>query len=216
NALIAHCGDSLKGVGGVVRPGIVHRLDKDTTGLLVAAKTEKVMTSLAKQFAAHAIERAYHAVVWGAPRQMEGRIEGQIGRNPFDRKRMGVVRGGGKEARTRYRTLERFGPSTQPFAALVECRLETGRTHQIRVHLTHLGHPLIGDPTYGRARSVPRGRSEAQLAAYGAASGFARQALHARLLGFHHPVLNRTMRFESDWPDDFRGLVEALRLLNAA
>ncbi|MGC8535427.1 MAG: RluA family pseudouridine synthase [Rhizomicrobium sp.] len=214
NALIAHCGESLKGVGGVARPGIVHRLDKDTTGLLVAAKTEKVMTSLAKQFAAHAIERAYHAVVWGAPRQAEGRIEGLIGRNPFDRKRMGVVRGGGKEARTRYCTLERFGPSSQPFAALVECRLETGRTHQIRVHLTHLGHPLIGDPTYGRARGAPRGRNDAQIAAYGAAAGFARQALHARLLGFHHPILNRTLRFESDWPADFAGLIESLRLLN--
>jgi 23S rRNA pseudouridine1911/1915/1917 synthase len=216
NALIAHCGDSLKGVGGVARPGIVHRLDKDTTGLLVAAKTEKAMTSLSKQFAAHAIERAYHAVVWGAPRQAEGRIEGQIGRNPFDRKRMGVVRGGGKEARTRYCTLERFGPPNQAFAALVECRLETGRTHQIRVHLTHLGHPLIGDPTYGRARSAPRGRSEAQIAAYGAAAGFARQALHARLLGFHHPVLNRPLRFESEWPADFAGLIEALRGLNGS
>lgn len=216
NALIAHCGSSLKGVGGVARPGIVHRIDKDTTGLLVAAKTEKVMTSLARQFAAHAIERAYHAVVWGVPRRPEALIEGQIGRNPFDRKRMGVVRGGGKEARTRYRTLEHFGLGAQAFAALLECRLETGRTHQIRVHLTHLGHPLIGDPTYGRARTAPRGRTEAQIMAYGAAAGFARQALHARLLGFHHPVLNRTMRFEADWPSDFSGLIEALRQLNGA
>lgn len=215
NALIAHCGASLKGVGGVARPGIVHRLDKDTSGLLVAAKTEKAMASLAKQFAAHTIERAYHAVVWGCPRKPEGLIEGQIGRNPFDRKRMGVLRGGGKEARTRYKVVERFGPKTdkdtRPFASLVECRLETGRTHQIRVHLTHLGHPLIGDQTYGRARQPPRGKTEAEIQAYEAAAKFPRQALHAWLLGFHHPTLNKPMRFEAPWPDDLRALIEALR-----
>src|SRR5580698_5681533 len=138
NALIAHCGESLMGIGGELRPGIVHRLDKDTSGLLVAAKTERAIASLAKQFANHTIERAYHAVVWGSPRLGDGVIEGQIGRNPFDRKRMAVLRGGGKLARTRYRVIERFGPDARPFASLVECRLETGRTHQIRVHLTHL------------------------------------------------------------------------------
>jgi 23S rRNA pseudouridine1911/1915/1917 synthase len=215
NALIAHCGQSLAGIGGEMRPGIVHRLDKDTSGLLVAAKNERAMRSLAKQFAAHAVERAYHAVVWGAPRLGDGIVEGQIGRNPFDRKRMAVLRGeSGKHARTRYRVIERFG--TRPFASLVECRLETGRTHQIRVHLTHLGHPLIGDPTYGRARAAPRPKNEAEAEAFKAASDFPRQALHAWLLGFFHPTLQRPMRFERPWPEDFTNLVKALRGLNAA
>lgn len=211
NALIAHCGDSLQGIGGVARPGIVHRLDKDTSGLLVAAKNERAMRSLAKQFAAHAIERAYHAVVWGAPRAGEGRVEGLIGRNPFDRKRMAVMRSGGKEARTRYRVIETFGAKTRPFASLVECRLETGRTHQIRVHLAHLGHPLIGDPSYGRARTAPRPKSDAEARAFETAGNFPRQALHAYVLGFDHPSLQKTLRFESKWPADFAGLVAALR-----
>ncbi|MBU6297807.1 MAG: RluA family pseudouridine synthase, partial [Alphaproteobacteria bacterium] len=161
NALIAHCGDSLSGVGGVARPGIVHRLDKDTSGLLVAAKNERAMASLAKQFSNHTIERAYNAVVWGSPRLGEGIIDTQIGRNPYDRKRMGVLRVGGKDARTRYRVVEGFGAPERPFASLLECRLETGRTHQIRVHLTHLGHPLIGDASYGRARQAPRPKTAA-------------------------------------------------------
>jgi 23S rRNA pseudouridine1911/1915/1917 synthase len=211
NALIAHCGQELSGIGGEARPGIVHRLDKDTSGLLVAAKTERAMRSLAKQFANHTIERAYHAVVWGAPRAGDGTIEGDIGRNPFDRKRMAVLRGGGKAARTRYRVAETFGVADRPFASLVECRLETGRTHQIRVHLTHIGHPLIGDPSYGRARQAPRPKTEAEAAAFSAASEFPRQALHAWLLGFHHPTLHKPMRFESAWPADFAGLVNALR-----
>ncbi len=215
NALIAHCGPSLKGIGGVARPGIVHRLDKDTSGLLVAAKTERAMRSLAKQFANHTIERAYHAIVWGAPRAGNGVVEGRIGRNPFDRKRMAVMRSGGKEARTRYRVLETFGPKERPFASLVECRLETGRTHQIRVHLTHLGHPLIGDPSYGRARQPPRAKTEAQAGSYAAAAEFPRQALHAFVLGFQHPAKHKTLRFESPWPADFAALVAALRSLNA-
>ncbi len=223
NALIAHCGKALTaqggGTGGVARPGIVHRLDKDTSGLLVAAKTEKAMTSLGKQFAKHAIERAYHAVVWGVPRVSEGLIETQLGRNPFDRKRMGVLRSGGKEARTRYKVLEKFGPkesngAQRPFASLIECRLETGRTHQIRVHLTHLGHPLIGDPSYGKGHQAPRAKTPEEEAAYRAAANFPRQALHAWLLGFFHPTLNKPMRFESPWPEDFAKLVAALRGLN--
>jgi 23S rRNA pseudouridine1911/1915/1917 synthase len=216
NALIAHCGPSLKGIGGEARPGIVHRLDKDTSGLLVAAKNERAMTSLGKQFANHTIERAYNAVVWGAPRLAEGMVEGQIGRNPFDRKRMSVLRGGGKEARTRYRVLERFGNPVRPFASLIECRLETGRTHQIRVHLTHLGHPLIGDPSYGKARQAPRAKSLEEEKAFAAAGNFARQALHACVLGFQHPSMHKTMRFESKWPKDFTDLVDALRHLNLA
>ena len=215
NALIAHCGETLIGIGGEARPGIVHRLDKDTTGLLVAAKNERAMTSLGKQFANHTIERAYHAVVWGAPRAGNGVIESQIGRSPFDRKRMAVLRGGGKTARTRYRALETFGPAERPIASLIECRLETGRTHQIRVHLTHLGHPLIGDPQYGRARQPPRAKNPAEEAAFTLATDFPRQALHAFVLGFQHPGLHKSMRFESPWPADFARLVEALRGLKS-
>ena len=214
NALIAHCGASLMGIGGEARPGIVHRLDKDTSGLLVAAKTERAMASLAKQFANHTIERAYHALVWGAPREAQGVIEGQIGRSPFDRKRMAVLRGGGKLARTRYRVLERFGSAARPFASLIECRLETGRTHQIRVHLTHLGHPLIGDPVYGRARQAPRPKTTEEEVAFTAAANFPRQALHAFVLGFQHPSLHKALRFESPWPADFEGLAKALQGLN--
>lgn len=216
NALIAHCGNELTGVGGVARPGIVHRLDKDTSGLLVAAKNERAMRSLAKQFAAHTIERAYHAVVWGAPRQPEGIIEGQIGRSPFDRKRMAVLRSAGKPARTRYRVLERFGDLERPFASLIECRLETGRTHQIRVHLTHLGHPLIGDPSYGRARQTPRAKTPEEAEAFTAASEFPRQALHAYVLGFQHPSTHKVMRFESVWPEDLALLIASLRRLHKA
>jgi 23S rRNA pseudouridine1911/1915/1917 synthase len=214
NALIAHCGPGMLSIGGEARPGIVHRLDKDTSGLLVAAKTERAIASLAKQFANHTIERAYNAVVWGAPREASGKIESQIGRSPFDRKRMSVLRSGGKRAATNYKVLEKFGPAERPFASLIECRLETGRTHQIRVHLTHLGHPLIGDPQYGRARVAPRGRTEAESAAFTAAADFPRQALHAFVLGFQHPSLHKTLRFEAPWPADFAELVSALRGLN--
>ena len=211
NALIAHCGPSLSGLGGEARPGIVHRLDKDTSGLLVAAKNDRAMHSLARQFEHHTVERAYHAVVWGAPRVSEATVEGEIGRNPFDRKRMAVLRGGGKRARTHYRVLERFGDSERPFASLVECRLETGRTHQIRVHLAHLGHPLIGDPTYGRARQVPRPKSPEQERAFAAVREFPRQALHAYLLGFKHPTTQKQLRFESAWPVDLAKLIGRLR-----
>ena len=162
NALLAHCKD-LQGVGGVARPGIVHRLDKDTSGALVAAKNERAMRSLGKQFAAHAVERAYNAVVWGVPRMREGLVEGNLGRSPFDRKRIAVLRDAGKAARTRYRVLERYGAPDRPFASLIECRLETGRTHQIRVHLAHIGHPLIGDATYGRAACRITGISSSDL-----------------------------------------------------
>jgi 23S rRNA pseudouridine1911/1915/1917 synthase len=211
NALIAHCGASLAGLGGEARPGIVHRLDKDTSGLIVAAKNERAMHSLAGQFAHRTIERAYHAAAWGSPRKPEGAIEGDIGRNPFDRKRMAVVRGGGKPARTHYRLLERYGDTSRPFASLLECRLETGRTHQIRVHLAHIGHPLIGDPAYGSARSMRRAKTPAEAEAFEAAQGFPRQALHAFLLGFKHPTNQKRMRFDSLWPGDFGQLVASLR-----
>ena len=214
NALIAHCGTKNLAIGGEARPGIVHRLDKDTSGLLVAAKTERAMASLAKQFANHTIERAYNAVVWGSPRDSAGLIESQIGRSPFDRKRMTVLRAGGKRAATRYKVIEKFGPAERPFASLIECRLETGRTHQIRVHLTHLGHPLIGDPQYGRGRSAPRSKDPTEERAYTVAAEFPRQALHAFVLGFQHPSLHKTLRFEAPWPADFAVLVAALRGLN--
>ena len=214
NALLAHCGASLPGIGGVARPGIVHRLDKDTSGLLVVAKNERAMRSLAKQFAAHAVERAYNAIVWGKPRARTGMIEGNVGRSPFDRKRMAVLRGQGKPARTRYEVLESFGTRDSAFASLIECRLETGRTHQIRVHLAHLGHPLIGDSTYGRSRQAPRAKSEEERVAFDAAAAFKRQALHAGVLGFFHPSLQKKLRFESPWPADFANLMKALRGLN--
>ncbi len=217
NALLAHCGPSFSGIGGVARPGIVHRLDKDTSGVLVAAKNERAMRSLAKQFAAHAVERVYNAVVWGAPAAASGFVEGNLGRNPFDRKRMAVPRGGGKPAKTNYRVLERFGSrfeGAKPLASLLECRLETGRTHQIRVHLAHIGHPLIGDSTYGRARQTPRPRNEQEQTAYQAVTQFPRQALHAGVLAFFHPSKQRTMRFETPWPADLQNLLRALRALD--
>lgn len=205
NALLAHCGDSLSGVGGVKRPGIVHRLDKDTSGLIVVAKNDAAHHALAAQFAGRTIDRAYLAVVWGAPMPPSGRVEGNIGRHPKDRKKMAVVGAGrGKSAATNYRTLKRFGDG----AALVECRLETGRTHQIRVHMAHIGHPLIGDPVYGRrtpARSgaLPPGTEAAVRA-------FSRQALHARLIGFDHPRTGERLKFESAPPHDIDALIRAL------
>ena len=196
NALIAHCGESLRGIGGELRPGIVHRIDKDTTGLMVAAKTEKAHTSLGKQFAAHAIERVYKALVWGVPRERAGTIDAALGRSPLNRQKMAVLRVGGKEARTHYKVIETFGST----AALVECRLETGRTHQVRVHMAHIGHPLIGDPVYGRPRIIP-----------GVTLRLKRQALHAAVLGFQHPTTHKTLRFESVLPEDFTETYLALK-----
>ena len=224
NALLAHCTD-LAGLGGVIRPGIVHRLDKDTSGLLVAAKTDRAMRGLAKQFAAHKVERIYQAVVWGIPLKVQGVIEGNIGRSPFDRKRMAVLRKAGKPACTRYVVKEKFsapGGATapnraaapnKPFAALIECTLETGRTHQIRVHLAHIGHPLIGDKTYGRARIAAKARTPEEETAASLAQNFPRQALHAGVLGFVHPVRKEPMRFESPWPEDLAALASALRAI---
>jgi 23S rRNA pseudouridine1911/1915/1917 synthase len=210
NALIAHCGASLSGIGGVARPGIVHRLDKDTSGVMVAAKTDLAHAALARQFARRTIERSYLALVWGVPRPAAGRIEGAIGRSPRDRKKMAVVRRGGKAAATRYRVLRRFGRA----ASLVECRLETGRTHQIRVHLAHAGHPLLCDPVYGRARH--RGMAEIPPEVRRVIEAVRRQALHAAVLGFDHPADGRRLRFEAPVPADFASLLNSLERLEKA
>jgi len=199
NALLAHCGDTLSGIGGVRRPGIVHRIDKDTSGLMVAAKHDLAHAGLAAQFAEHSIERVYRAVVWGVPSPRTGTVDGAIGRSPQDRKKMAVVGRGGKSARTHYRVQRVYGPG----AALVECRLETGRTHQIRVHMATLGHPVLGDPVYARV-------TPARRRAAGDAAAFARQALHAAVLGFRHPGTGATLRFESDFPGDIRKLIATL------
>lgn len=210
NALIAHCGESLSGIGGVRRPGIVHRIDKDTSGLLVAAKNDAAHAGLAEQFARHSIDRVYLAVTKGCPAPPAGRITGAIGRNPKNRKKMAIVARGGKPAVTRYTTRERFSLGGRPFAALVACRLETGRTHQVRVHLASLGTPLIGDPLYGRALKLPKDAPE-ELAH--TIASFGRQALHAHRLGFDHPASGERLDFESALPDD---MAEIVRLLRAA
>jgi 23S rRNA pseudouridine1911/1915/1917 synthase len=204
NALIAHCGESLSGIGGERRPGIVHRLDKDTSGLIVAAKNDAAHRALAADFAARRIERLYQAVVWGSPVPREGEIEGAIGRHPVDRKRMAVVKRGGKAALTRYRVLRVLGPG----ASLVECRLATGRTHQIRVHMAAAGYPLLGDPVYGR--ETPERRSRLSAAGRAALAGFRRQALHAGSLGFLHPRTGAQLHFESPLPADLHNLIKAL------
>jgi 23S rRNA pseudouridine1911/1915/1917 synthase len=211
NALLAHCGASLAGIGGVRRPGIVHRLDKDTSGLLVAAKTEAAHQALSRDFAARRIERAYSAVVWGVPMPSAGEIAGNIGRSPVNRKKMAVVGGErGKPAVTRYRVERRFANA----AALVECRLLTGRTHQIRVHLAHIGHPLIGDPLYGTRAGRGRFRSGSGAGEIGhEIAGFRRQALHARLLGLTHPATGARLRFESEPPAELVGLITNLERL---
>jgi 23S rRNA pseudouridine1911/1915/1917 synthase len=214
NALLAHCGESLAGIGGVRRPGIVHRLDKDTSGLLVAAKTEAAHHALSRDFAARRVERAYSAIVWGVPAPAAAEVAGNIGRSPTNRKKMAVVaEGHGKPAVTRYRVERRFGAGTGA-AALVECRLLTGRTHQIRVHLAHIGHPLVGDPLYGtRAGRALRHLSSRAGEAGHQIAGFPRQALHARLIGLVHPATGEKLRFESALPTDMRELMANLELL---
>jgi 23S rRNA pseudouridine1911/1915/1917 synthase len=203
NALLAHCGESLAGIGGVRRPGIVHRLDKDTSGLMVVAKTERAHAALAADFAARRIERSYLAVTWGVPQPREGEITGDIGRNPANRKTMAVVTRGGRSATTGYRVLRIF----KDVAALVECRLMTGRTHQIRVHLAAHGNPLIGDPVYGRSR----GRRRALAAPLKTVlESFPRQALHAASLGFKHPATGEWLQFRSVLPSDISDLIGIL------
>ncbi len=204
NALIAHCGESLTGIGGERRPGIVHRLDKDTSGIMVVAKTEPAHTALAAAFAARDIERQYRALCWGLPSPAAGEVTGDIGRDPRDRKRMAVVSRNGKTALTHYRTLQGFGLA----AALLAVNLATGRTHQIRVHLAHIGHPLIGDPVYLKRK--PAAAQHLTPPARGPALDFPRQALHAEILGFKHPVTGEKLRFQTAPPKDFQQLSHAI------
>jgi 23S rRNA pseudouridine1911/1915/1917 synthase len=205
NALIAHCGESLKGIGGVARPGIVHRLDKETSGLMVAAKTAKVHEALSDLFAARDITRSYIALVRGGPTPRKGTIKGNIDRSRHNRKKMAVVRDGGRHAVTHYEVKKSYGPAEAPWASLTECRLETGRTHQIRVHLAHIGHPVVGDPLYGSGMKLKGGKAAPE-----SLKTFPRQALHAAELGFIHPVSHEQLHFTSDAPDDFASLIKDL------
>jgi 23S rRNA pseudouridine1911/1915/1917 synthase len=213
NALIAHCGASLSGIGGVKRPGIVHRLDKDTTGLMVVAKNDRAHKSLTEQFADHGrtndMRRGYMALVWGVPNRLRGTVNAPIDRHPFAREKM-AVRDSGREAVTHWEILESFnGRDGKPVAALLACQLETGRTHQIRVHLAHIGHPLLGDAVYGphfKTKSSHLGpRSQAALTALG------RQALHAYLLALEHPKTGEILHWESPLPQDLFLLQNNLR-----
>lgn len=201
NALLGHCGPAFANIGGVARPGIVHRLDMGTSGILVAAKSEHAYLALTRMFAAHTIERAYRTVVWGIPSARTGTIDGPIGRSPRNRKKMAILRRGGKPAITHYDVIHPLGHEL----ALIECRLETGRTHQIRVHLTHIGHPIVGDPTYGRGRAKPESIIGAWIRQVN------RPLLHACRLGFVHPVSRERVLFESPLPpifDELFGLFE--------
>jgi 23S rRNA pseudouridine1911/1915/1917 synthase len=209
NALIAHCGASLSGINGVARPGIVHRLDRDTSGLMVVAKTDAAHQGLAGQFAAHGrdgrLERAYLAMVWGTLERKKGTISAPLARSETNRQKISVSkRNTAREAVTHYEVLEAFGP-----ASLVQCELETGRTHQIRVHMAHIGHPLLGDATYGSgfASSLSKLAKPTQFAL----KELHRQALHATLLGFEHPINFKKLRFESALPADFQALLSALQ-----
>ena len=198
NALLHHCAGRLSGIGGVARPGIVHRIDKDTSGLLVVAKTDVAHEGLARQFAAHSIDRRYLAIVNGVPMASEGKVDAPLARSAHDRKKIAIVEGSrGKRAVTHWKRLK-----VLKNAALVECRLETGRTHQVRVHMASIGHPLIGDPVYGRSGKT-HGKVLKEL-------GFQRQALHAAELGFTHPVTKNSLSFSSPMPSDMQELFNAL------
>jgi 23S rRNA pseudouridine1911/1915/1917 synthase len=210
NALLAHCGGSLSGIGGVARPGIVHRLDKDTSGVMVAAKSDRAHAGLSALFAAHDIERSYIALTRGAPSPARDRILTRIGRSSGDRKKMAVLKAGGREAITDYVVEQTYGaparPGAAPMAARVRCTLHTGRTHQIRVHLASKGVPILGDPVYGS------GSPAAPVRAAIAEAGLHRQALHAAVLGFVHPVTGQQLRFETQPPPD---MVDLQTLLDA-
>ena len=195
NGLMYHCREGLSGINGVLRPGIVHRIDKDTTGVLVVCKNDRAHNGLAEQLAEHSITRKYRAIVCGNLKEDEGTVDAPLGRHPQDRKKMAIVRSGGKRAVTHYRVLERFGKYTY-----IECQLETGRTHQIRVHMASLGHPLLGDEVYGR------GKSPFKLEG---------QTLHAMVLGFIHPTTGEYMEFQAPLPEYFEKLLEKLRKMSS-
>ncbi len=211
NALIAHCGASLSGIGGVKRPGIVHRLDKDTTGLMIVAKTDKAHRALSKQFAdkTHGpLQRGYLALVWGVPNRPKGTIDAPLGRHPHARDKQ-AVRANGRTATTHWQLLEQFAaPDGKPVASLLACTLETGRTHQIRVHLAHIGHPILGDATYGTGFKTKVSRLGPRAAA--ALGALGRQALHAYLLAIEHPETGDALEFQSELPGDLRRLRDAL------
>lgn len=204
NALLYKCHD-LSGIGGVRRPGIVHRIDKETSGILVAAKNDNAHKNLCAQFAEHSIERTYFAFVFGVPNPINGTVEGNIGRSPYDRKKMAVIAKGGKPAVTHYQTVENY----KTFAAEVRCRLETGRTHQIRVHLTKIGHSLIGDKVYGTGKKITAKGIDDCIKEQ--VNNFPRQALHAQSLGFIHPRTGERLFFETPLPEDLDGLQAVLR-----
>jgi 23S rRNA pseudouridine1911/1915/1917 synthase len=215
NALIAHCGASLSGIGGVARPGIVHRLDKDTSGLMVIAKTDQAHHALAAQFADHGrtgeLERGYLALVWSAPSRPQGVIDAAVGRHPTSRTKMAVLKDRGREAVTHWRVVATFGRGKEKIASLLECTLETGRTHQVRVHLAAIGHPLIGDQLYGpgfksKLRKLPE-PLRSKLAALG------RQALHATHLAFVHPKTGTLLKFNSELPPELSEIVEEFKEL---
>lgn len=224
NALIHHCGDSLSGIGGVARPGVVHRIDKDTSGLVVIAKNDAAHQGLTQLFSAHDIDRVYEAIAVGAPRPGVGTIDAALARAPGDRKKMAVVNplthDNARHAVTHYKMIAAYGRTRaklkgDALASLIECQLETGRTHQIRAHFAHIGHPLIGDQVYGRGPGLGglKPGDEAADAAIKALKKFRRQALHAKVLGFAHPISGEALRFERDAPADFQSLRSALEAL---
>lgn len=224
NALLHHAKSSLSGIGGVARPGIVHRIDKDTSGLLVVAKNDKTHQHLSKQFARHSVKRVYVCFVRSQPKEREGRLESRLARSPQNRKKQSVVKGTwgeieasekGRHAVTNYKMIAGFGQKPKaaigtPLASKIECRLETGRTHQIRVHLAHIGCPLLGDPLYGKGRAFITSKNAQEIRLNQFMSSFKRQALHAQSLGFVHPINGKNLEFESVLPDDLQELKDCL------
>jgi len=208
NALLAHCGNSLSGIGGVARPGIVHRLDKDTSGLLVVAKNDAAHQALSRQFGDRTLSRVYKILIWGTPKIISGKIEGNIGRHPRERQKMAILLHGGKQAVTTYNVIKSYGTVT----SFVECKLETGRTHQIRVHMSHIKHPIVGDRLYGRRHKIKRTKEDGikTKSIIGMLDAFPRQALHAAEIKFIHPRTGKKMKFKAPMPEDMKSLLAIL------
>lgn len=210
NALLYHCGDSLSGIGGVLRPGIVHRLDKDTTGLMVVAKSDAAHQGLSAQLSDRSLSRVYKALVWKIPTPAFGHVDAPIARSTANRQKMMIARRGGRDAVTHYKVTERFGESV----GLVECRLETGRTHQIRIHMAHIGHPLVGDPIYGAQPTAQRAllkKMDLEAEKIEDIIGLPRQMLHAFHIGFIHPLTGETMEFEAKLTGDFEAVLNTIK-----